>query len=258
MNSLRFLLVHRSAEQSEEIAARLARANHSVLPTTGLAEATEAISMERFDAVLMESELRSRGLKEFSDTLRRMQARQRGANPVPVIGLSAESSDDKPDSAAPTGENLDAVIPERIDPFALSATVARLAQVLAAKEKGLGGEDAASLCVMEPEKFKEQVGFDIELMVEIIDLFLVERKRQEPEMVEALMSGKMDVLSRVAHTIKGSLSSLHALKARANAQELEYAAKRGDTDVCERALAALQKDLKELEPILVALRDSQE
>jgi HPt (histidine-containing phosphotransfer) domain-containing protein len=252
MNSLRFLLVHRSPAQSEEIAALLARANHSVLPTSGLAEAADALTVERFDAVLMESEFQNLGLKEFSAHLRQMAEAQRSATRVPVIGLIPSISDNaNSDFHSMADENgLDATLPEPIDPDALTATVLNLWQ--AVSDSGKSDSEG----ILDPEKFKEQVGFDTELMIEIIDLFLDERKRQEPEMREALMAGQFDLLSRLAHTIKGSLGSLHAMRARMHAQDLEYAAKQENEDVCWQSMAALEADLAELEPELLALRAS--
>lgn len=246
MNSLRFLLVHRNPAQSEEIAALLARANHSVCPTSGFEEAADALTVERFDAVLMQSEFRFKGLSEFSAQLRKMEKSQRSATRVPVIALSEGDST--------TLENgLDGFIPEPIDPAKLTAEVIHLAQAVNRSSSEAVAESEA-LEVIDPEKFREQVGFDDELMGEIIDLFLEERKRQEPEMHEALMAKEFDLLSRLAHTIKGSLSSLHAMRARAHAQDLEYAAKVADEDVCWASLAALESDLAELEPELLALR----
>ncbi len=253
MNSLRFLLVHRNPEQSGEIAALLARANHSVLPTSGLAEAADALTVERFDAVLMESEFRSRGLKEFSAQLRLMEQSQKGALRVPVIGLTHEPLDvsENPDSVE---SGLDAVLPETIDADAITAEVMRLGDVIRGKSQDSNPGDAASLPIIDPEKFREQVGDDSELMIEIIDLFLAERQRQEPEMRAALMNAQFDLLCRLAHTIKGSLSSLHALRARASAQDLELAAKKADEDACWQLLAGLETDLAELEPELLRLR----
>jgi HPt (histidine-containing phosphotransfer) domain-containing protein len=243
MNSLRFLLVHRNPEQSDAIAALLAHANHSVLPTSGLAEATDALTVERFDAVLMESEFRTHGLQEFSAMLRRMEQSQRGACRVPVIGLTQDNLDTEADSG------LDAVVHEPIDPAAITATVLRLAQAVSGSSAG-----AEELVVIDPEKFKEQVGFDDELMVEIIDLFLTERQRQEREMHEALMAKEFDLLSRLAHTIKGSLGALHALRARSRAQDLEIASKQRNENLCWELLAGLESDLVELEPELKDLR----
>jgi hypothetical protein len=44
------------------------------------------------------------------------------------------------------------------------------------------------------------------------------------------------------------------MKARTHAQELESAAQRSEEDVCWASLAALELDLAELEPELLALR----
>ena len=51
MNSLRLLLVDGGSEKSEAISITLASANHTVLPTAGLDEASEALFVEQFDAV---------------------------------------------------------------------------------------------------------------------------------------------------------------------------------------------------------------
>lgn len=247
MNSLRFLLVHRNPEQSEQIAALLERANHSVLPTPGFEEAADALTVERFDAVLMESEFGKVGLQEFSAQLRKMEQSQRCGSRVPVIALAGGDTSE-------LGSGVDGFIPEPIDPVALTFEVLHLARAVASSTDDSASMEASGMKIIDPEKFREQVGHDSELLVEIIDLFLSERKRQEPEMHEALMSKQFDRLSRLAHTIKGSLGSLHAMRARNHAQELEMAAKKGDEDVCWTSLAALETDLAELEPELLALR----
>jgi HPt (histidine-containing phosphotransfer) domain-containing protein len=214
-----------------------------VLPTSGLAEAADALTVERFDAVLMESEFRTLGLKEFSAMLRKLEKSQRGACRIPLIGLSQ-------DDREATGADLDAIIPEPVDPDAVTTTVLRLSQAVS----NSSSSEMEDLVVIDAEKFKEQVGFDDELMIEIIDLFLSERTRQESEMQEALMAKKFDQLSRLAHTIKGSLGALHALRARSRAQNLEIAAKQQDESVCIELLSGLESDLVALEPELLKLK----
>ena len=112
------------------------------------------------------------------------------------------------------------------------------------------------LPVLEPEKFEEQVGYDNELMVEIIDLFLEESQKDLSEMNRSVANCNWDSLSKTAHTIKGSLASLHAAQARATAQELESAARDQEVDVSVRAYHQLVKDLRILEPRLRELREN--
>lgn len=109
---------------------------------------------------------------------------------------------------------------------------------------------------LDVEKFQEQVGHDPDLLVEIIDLFLLESAGQVHEMHEALGCGEYKKLSRVAHTIKGSVGSLYAETARLQAHELESIAESGDEAACRRSLAALEEALAMLQPQLLALRES--
>jgi len=102
----------------------------------------------------------------------------------------------------------------------------------------------------------EQVANDRELSVEIIDLFLSEEPSQIAEMQRALAARDYNSLYVTAHTIKGSLGSLHAALARFHAEALESAAKKQDEPGCERSLSDLKHDLETLEPQLLNLRDS--
>ena len=115
---------------------------------------------------------------------------------------------------------------------------------------------SANLPVFEPEKFMEQVANDRELSIEIINLFLSEEPSQVAEMQRALAARDYNSLYVTAHTIKGSLGSLHAALARFHAEALESAAKNQDEPGCERSLIALKNDLETLEPELLNLRDN--
>jgi len=92
--------------------------------------------------------------------------------------------------------------------------------------------------------------------VEIIDLFLEERKGQVSGMEDCVANKDWDSLSKIAHTIKGSLGSLHAARARSRAQELETAARNSEVEVSLRAHRQLIRDLEALEPVLLELKDA--
>ncbi len=245
MNTLRVLLVESDADESQRIFSALTDAKHAVLPAAGLDEASEALTIQKFDAVLLGS-LPPDGLNEFTARLRDTERNQRALGRTPVLSFAAQ---------APRDLAVDGYLPEKFEPATFSEAVASLARGLAGFE-GASSGDSSRLPVFEVQGFKAQVAYDDDLVVEIIDLFLVERLAQVAEMRSALAEGKCDQLARVAHTIKGSLSSLHAALARSHAQELELAAKRQDLAACRSSLITLEADLDILEPLLLALRAS--
>ena len=93
-------------------------------------------------------------------------------------------------------------------------------------------------------------------MIELIDLFSAEQNRELPAMVQALADGDFEQLSRLAHTLKGSLGALHAPLAWHAAQSVEMAAKNENSRVCAEALQALNRDLAELNESLSSFRQA--
>ena len=150
---------------------------------------------------------------------------------------------------------VDAYLPEHFAPSAFAKTVENLANALAQSTQD-GSAAAPDPPVLDVAGLEAQVAYDRELMVEIIDLFLAERAKDLADMSESLASGNLPQLMRSAHTIKGSLGSLHAQLARHRSQELETAARLGNHQACVSLLGALEQDLNELEPQLLSLRAS--
>jgi two-component system, sensor histidine kinase and response regulator len=247
MDSLRFLLVHADATQSERISSVLESAHHTVLPTPSLDEATEALSLQRFDAILLGAPFTNGKVAAFKAKLREVEQSQRSFVCTPILAAS-EKAVLEPQNEDP----CDGYFEDPLDLTALTEAVNRLSRTLAHTAESQNTSDEFS--VLAPDEFEEQVGGDRELMVEIIDLFLEERKQQVLEMRAAVKASDWESLSKLAHTIKGSLGSLHAPRARYGAQELEIAARDQKGDLARQWFIALERDLEELEPALVALR----
>jgi len=250
MNSLRLLLVDGGSEKSDAISTTLVSANHTVLPTAGLDEAGEALFVEQFDAVLLASNFPANSLADFTAKLRRVEQSQRAATRIPVLALESVSAEKSDESGC------DGYVHEPIDAIALTGAVRSLAAALGKPMEIKVASEVDNLPVLEPEKFEEQVGGDNELMVEIIDLFLEERKGQVTGMEDCIANKDWDSLSKIAHTIKGSLASLHATRARSRAQELETASRNSQAEVSLRAHVQLIRDLEILEPKLLELKEA--
>lgn len=232
--ALRLLLVEGDPQEAERISSALVNANHTVLPATNFQEASEALDIQRFDAVVLGRALHAQEMGEFTSKLRALERSQRASAQTPVVSL-----------------------PEPFEPATLTSAVSNLLRAV-----GGNTEVASAACpdlpVLEPDGFLDQVAYDRDLLVEIIDLFFSERERQIPDMENAVAAGEFDRLQRVAHTIKGSLGSLHATRARWCAQSLETAAKERKSAECRQLLASFKQELDRLEPELLALRNSSE
>lgn len=251
MNTLRVLVVNSDPLESERLAGRLTNARHTALPASGLEEASEALLVQKFDAVLLGATLPSDGVADFTAKLRKLERSQRAATPAPVLSLSSRV----PNGADwCTGERgVDAYLADSFQPAVLFEAVTSLAAAIA--RAGDQPVDASSeIPILEVEQFRAQLSNDDDLMGEIIDLFLSEAPGQIIEMREALAALDFQLLARVAHTIKGSFATLHAGLARSHAQQIETAAKECDATQCGQTLAALESDLEGLEPQLLKLR----
>lgn len=257
MNKFRILLVDADADRLERVATSLEEAEHTVLPVTSLEEAEEALFVRKIDIVIFGSPFDQVEAEIFVERLRGIENTQKNAPRTPVLAVS-ESIPSAPGWVIKGDKVIDGYLYADFDSDILSAAIAGLSGGRPAagnSDKLPETEGKEYLPLFESEKFRQQVAYDSELTVEIIQLFLEERSLEVPEMREALERGEFDRLSDVAHTIKGSLSSLHATLARHHAQALESAAKNRDGAVCRRSLQALTDDLDALEPLLLKLRD---
>jgi two-component system, sensor histidine kinase and response regulator len=254
MNQLRVLVIERDVQKLQRINAALSDARYEVLAAASFDEATEALMVQRFDAILVGSAGDMQAHADFTARLRKMERSLGLLSKTPVLLCSAAV----PKGLwTPTNEPwVDAYLPEEFVAATFTDAVVRLAQAVSPATKLKEQVSGSDLPIFEPDKFQAQVAYDRELMVEIIDLFLTERRSQVAELQAALNSADFNRVSRVAHTLKGSLGSLHAALARSHAQELELAAKSTDAQVCRFCLAVLEQDLDTLEPQLIALRNS--
>ncbi|MFL6353114.1 MAG: Hpt domain-containing protein [Bryobacteraceae bacterium] len=255
LNTLRVLLIDGDARQSQLISSRLAGANHTVLPARGLEEAAEALCNQKFDAVVLGSPLLADRVSEFTQKLRALEMNQRASCRTAILSLLPDLFDGS--GCQPSNQaGIDGYLSEDFEAEALTTAVASLAKAFCGPQDNHEDPSLANLPIFDPEKFKAQVAYDRDLLIEIIDLFLSEQLVQIADMHEALAKAQYDRLYLVAHTIKGSLASLYAEVGRLRAEELESAAKEKNHQRCLHLLSVLKRDMETLEPALLHLRDS--
>jgi HPt (histidine-containing phosphotransfer) domain-containing protein len=254
MSRLRVLLVHHDAGELDRISTLLGKAGHSVLPLETMDDASEALGLQRFDAVLVPESTQADALAAFASTLRKIEKAGRAEGRTALIVCSSATKEAK--SAADNRETgyADAVIPSGFTPELFAHVVE---QVRAQQSEGASasrGEDTQELAVFDSEGFAELLGDNRELLDEIIGLFLEESGSQTREMESCLRTGDFASLAKIAHTLKGSLGTLYAHRARSRAQALEIAATRKMGEESQRQLERLTSDLDELRPLLIRMR----
>lgn len=254
MSALRVLLVHGGAADGDRWASALVDANHFVLPAEGLEQASEALDVQKFDAVVLGPRLPTDGIAEFTTKLRELERRQRGAMRTPVLSLASAGTADAGSALRPAEVGVDGLLEASFGAEAFLQAVASLAKAVSSGGDMSNGSGAQP--VLDVEGFRAQVAGDEELLVEIIDLFLEEGPAQIEEMREALELGELQRVSRLAHTVKGSLGALHAERARAAAQDVELQAKDEPNEIVRQLVTKLEQETEALKPALAELRKS--
>ena len=222
MSEQHILVIEAEEQRATRIVAVAQGAQHAAIAVPNCAEAAEALLLQQFDAVLLGS---GQAVSEIGELAGYVRGEANG-----TLLLSY------------TGENAgvaDAVLPPGFD-------AAQLDYALRNATSPASQAQIPEPAVFDPEKFAEQCAQDTSLMVEIIGLFETEQEEQMAAMTEALAAGDFDRLSKVAHTLKGSVGALHALAARQSCQAIELAAKNGDRAQCELCLGRLQQNLADL------------
>lgn len=238
MSGLRILLVERDGQQTARLTSALERASHLPVPVPTCEEAAEALLIQKFDVVLVGAGHSAGALTDLVAKLRQLEANGRGDSRASVLSYAAEA-------ACPSA--MDGILPFDFDAVQLAAKL----NTRSAESSASQAEDIA---VFNPEDFAEQCAGETSLMIEIIDIFEGERNEQLGQMGEALGARDFDRLSRLAHTMKGSVGALHAQRARQSCQALELAAREQNEDICKTQLAALDDNLTALAEPLAAFR----
>lgn len=233
MSSSRLLLVEKDPARAERIFSPLQADGFVPFPARSLAEAKEALVVQQFDVILIST------TGDAESVLAALADQAKRLSPRPLVLVYGE------------GEKgpADGVIPSSVSEASLGREIKRLTGSAATDHEAI----AAQLSMFDLLAFRQQMGDDPDLMTEVIKIFFDESADQLKSLNDAISNSQFAQASRVAHSLKGSLGSLHAERARHWAQALEAAAVSADADRCRQCLCALQSSISALEPRLQEL-----
>jgi len=104
--------------------------------------------------------------------------------------------------------------------------------------------------VFDREAALGRVDGDVDLLREIVALFLADWPRALTALREALAADDATALTQTAHALKGAVGSLGALTASDAAQRLEELGQQSAFAQASMALAALEDEIARLLPVL--------
>ena len=101
----------------------------------------------------------------------------------------------------------------------------------------------------------DRVEGDLELLKELVDLFLEEAPNMVREIENAITAGDPTALQHAAHTLKGSVSNFAAPRAVAASFALERMGRQQDLSNVSAGFASLEHELERLTPLLLTVKE---
>jgi two-component system, sensor histidine kinase and response regulator len=245
---LKILVAEDNAVKRQLAVCMLEKQSHAVTAVDTGKAALAALAQQTYDLVLVDVQMPE--MDGFKATAAiRAQERVHGGH-IPIIAMAAHAmrGDQERCLAAcmdcyvtkpiQTQELLDAI--ETV----LTPAAEAIIQLPGAPQADVPYDRAALLATVEG---------DVELLEELVRLFLMDYPQRMAELQEALDAKDTIRLARVAHTFKGALGSLAAHAACAVAQRLEQLAWAGDLALASAAYATLEGEMARLIPVLTFL-----
>jgi len=264
------ILVAEDNNVNQRLAVRLLeREGHSVtIAGSGQAalDTFERHQLEntQFDLILMDVQMP--GLDGLQATAR-IRERERGSGRrVPIIAMTAQAAESDRLRCLESGMDAYVAKPVRVsDLMGMIETVVP-ESVVPESEVVLGGNFmngngtseefsvGAQLLQLDEALALSRVGGDVELLKEVVELFLDDYPSSLEKIESAVASGDAKALEHHAHSLKGSVSTLGANRAFEAAFTLEKKGRSGDLTGASDGLLELQQALEALRPELILLQ----
>jgi PAS domain S-box-containing protein len=252
---------------NQKLAVRLLeRQGHKVQVANNGRETLEAVAKHPFDVVLMDLQMPEMNGFEVTTTIRGWEKESGGH--IPIIAMTAHAMKGDRERCLEIG--MDGYVSK---PIQVKELLEAIEKVIASHGENPATEGQsvledyvpASLPSLQPSVGRREildatavltrVEGDLELLREIVDLFLNESPGLMSEIRESVTSRDPQGLEQAAHRLKGAISNFSANEAYQAALRLETMGREGDLQCAEEALTALQAAIERLKPALTDWTD---
>ena len=259
---LRVLLVEDNLINREVTVQVLDKYGHKTASVENGLECLNILKKEPFDLILMDIQM---PVMDGLEACRRIREKERDdGGHLPIIAVTAQAMAGDRETCLRQG--MDAYISKPFkarDLINVIETVmspshpdkASVAPTAALDQSGDGrdGEKDEKTVVFDREDAMVRVDGDAVLLAELSLIFMETAPRQMEAIHCGHQNGDMNALRQSAHALKGAAGSLSAWATYHKALELEQLAKANKTADIPSALAALEREIERLSPILQEL-----
>lgn len=236
---------------NQKLAVRLLEKDgHTVAVVGNGRDALTALQRDRFDLVLMDVQMPEMDGLEATHQIRNPQSAVQNHG-VPVIAMTAHAMQGDRERCLEAGMNAYVAKPVRSEE--LFQAIDALG-VPANGNEGSPADDRAQESVLDRDGALESVDGDMELLGELVDLFLDECPQYLADICAAVDADDAKALERAAHTLKGAAGSLRAQRTVEVALRLEMVGREERLTGAAQACAELEREIEELTPALLDLK----
>jgi len=248
------ILVAEDNSVNQRLAARLLeREGHSVTIANSGQEAVDLFEQLPFDLILMDVQMP--GLDGLQATARIREKERSSGRHVPIAAMTAQAAES--DRLRCLESGMDAYVTKPVHVPALLKMIESVGAGGNSMNIELAGEGApvsAQLRELDEALALSRVGGDVELLKEVIELFLDDYPSTLEKIKSAVGSSDAKALEQHAHSLKGSVSTFGAGRAFEAAFELEKRGRNQDLAGAPDGLLQLEQALEALRPELEQLQ----
>jgi len=248
------ILVAEDNSVNQRLAARLLeREGHSVTIAGSGQEAVDLFEQRPFDLILMDVQMP--GLDGLQATTRIREKERVTGGHVPIAAMTAQAFES--DRLRCLASGMDAYVTKPVHVPALLKMIESVGAGGNCMNTELAGEGAsvgAQLRQLDESLALSRVGGDVDLLKEVIELFLDDYPSTLEKIKSAVAASDASALEHSAHSLKGSVSTFGASRAFEAAFTLEKQGRSRDLTGAPAGLLQLEQALEALRPELESLQ----
>ena len=250
----RILLAEDNRVNQAVASRQLAKLGHTVAIANNGQEAIDLLRQQTFDLVLMDVQMPE--LDGFLATKRIREYEKSTHGHIPIIAMTAHAM--KGDRARCLAAGMDGYVTKPLNPEeVVAAIVSVLHEVPEGNNDNVDKEKMkeASEVPWNMSKTLEQLGGDVTLFKEVMDIFLTEAPKHLAALRLAVEQGQAETVETTAHTLKGELGYLGIPEISQRASEIEQMGRANNISGAASLLAQFEADINGL---ITAIRSAKE